>query len=179
MINNLKIILAMVMSLDGKTTQWEKPHLHDWTSKEDQKHFSLLLDQHTVIIMGRKTYDSAASQMNHIPSRLRVVMTHSPKKYESFAKPGMLEFTNESPLEIYNRLKNCGKKNILLLGGEQINTLFFRAKLIDEIWITIEPKLFGKGNSLITNAQFDIQLKLKSSKKLNKNGTLLLKYRVC
>ena len=75
-------------------------------------------------------------------------------------------------------LEKQNYKQSLLVGGSEINTLFFRDKLVDEIWLTIEPKIFGNGNDLTTGQNFDIELKLKSSKRLNTTGTLLLKYEV-
>src|SRR6185437_14999451 len=108
----MKVILAMVMSLDGKTTRWGESQLHEWTSKEDQQHFASLLQHHEVIIMGRHTYEVAAPYMEHLPSRLRIVMTRTPEKFTLLEEPGMLEFTNETALEIVNRLKNKKVENI-------------------------------------------------------------------
>ena len=49
------------------------------------------------------------------------------------------------------------------------NGLFLEKKLIDEIILTIEPKIFGQGLSLF-NKDFDINLELLEIKKLNKNS---------
>ena len=88
--------------------------------------------------MGRKTYEAAHIQLK--PGILRIVLTHNPQK----GVPGILEFTDETPRELVNRLKNKYKQ-MLLLGGSDIATQFFEEKLIDEVWLTIEPKIFGSG----------------------------------
>jgi riboflavin biosynthesis pyrimidine reductase len=55
--------------------------------------------------------------------------------------------------------------------------LFFAAGLVDEIWLTVEPILFGGGTPLLV-ARVDVRLELLASEKLNAAGTLLLRYRV-
>ena len=61
---------------------------------------------------------------------------------------------------------------------ELINNQLFEANLIDEIILTIEPKIFGSGHNILTNAKIDRQLKLLDYQKLNDQGTLLLHYKI-
>jgi len=65
----------------------------------------------------------------------------------------------------------------LLLGGASLNNSFFKANFVNELWLTLEPKLFGSGNDLAGNAELDINLELFEMEKLNSQGTLLLKYK--
>jgi dihydrofolate reductase len=48
---------------------------------------------------------------------------------------------------------------------------------VDEIWLTVEPLLFGGGTPLLA-ARVDVRLALLASERLNAAGTLLLRYRV-
>ncbi len=34
---------------------------------------------------------------------------------------------------------------MLVVGGPHVATSFLKAQLIDELWLTIEPKIFGMG----------------------------------
>ncbi|MBI4097801.1 MAG: dihydrofolate reductase family protein [Candidatus Levybacteria bacterium] len=172
----MKIILVVVTSLDGKTTKWNLPDVAGLSSKEDQKYFFSTLNKNKLIIMGRKTFEVANPDIYKPPKKLRVVITKNPGKYKNVKD--RLEFTNDSPKKILSNLTKRGFKQALLVGGAQINDLFLKANLVDEVWQTIEPKIFGMGNGLAANSKFDIGLKLLNSKKLNKNGTLLLKYKV-
>lgn len=174
----MKVILAMVMSADGKTTKWNNPRLYEWTSKEDQNHFFSLIKKNKVIIMGRKTFIAAKSVMKLSPKKLRIILTKTPEKYADLKVAGQLEFTNDSPEEIIKKLKSRGYTEVLLAGGEHVNALFFKAKLINEVWLTIEPAIFGSGNGLVVGEKLDIRMQLKDIKKLNNNGTILLKYQV-
>lgn len=174
----MKVILAMVMSVDGKTTKWSNPKIYEWTSKEDQNHFSSLIESSRVIIIGRKTFVAAKSIIKLSPNNLRIILTKAPKEYESISIDGQLEFTDDSPKEILKKLKTRGYTQALLAGGEHVNALFFKEHLINEVWLTIEPHIFGFGNQLVAEEKLDTQMQLKSIRRLNKNGTILLKYLV-
>ncbi len=174
----MKVILAAVISLDGKTTKWNLPGVHDLSSKEDQEYFLSALNKNKLIIMGRKTFEVAKPDIYKGPKKLRVVITKNPKKYKKLEVEGRLRFTNEKPEQILRTLEKQGFKQALLVGGSEINALFFKAKLVDEVWLTVEPKIFGSGNGITMNNELNVELKLKSSKRLNVNGTLLLKYKV-
>lgn len=174
----MKVVLAMVMSVDGRTTKWNNPNIYEWTSQEDKKHFFSLIEKNNVIIMGRKTYEAAASVMKLTPSKLRIVLTESPKVYADKATARQLEFTDESPKALIKRFEDRGYKQALLVGGERINEMFFKAKLINEVWVTIEPRFFGTGNGLVAEYKLDVKMRLKNVKIINKAGTLLLKYQV-
>ena len=128
--------------------------------------------------MGRRTFEIAKPDIYKGSKKLRVVITKKPNEYRELEVPGRLKFTNKHPKQIVSELEKQGFKQALLVGGSGINALFFKDKLIDEVWITIEPKIFGRGNNLIANLNLDVQLKLESLKKLNGKGTLLLKYKV-
>ena len=65
---------------------------------------------------------------------------------------------------------------VLLAGGARVYSSFIKEGLVDEIYLTVEPVIFGQGKPLLADGDSDVNLKLVSSKKLNKNGTLLLKY---
>jgi dihydrofolate reductase len=76
------------------------------------------------------------------------------------------------------RFKKENEQTVLIVGGAQIATLFLKAKLIDELWLTLEPKIFGSGSGFVNDEKLDIQLKLISCKQGNDQGTLITKYKV-
>lgn len=148
----MKVILAMVLSLDGKSTKAdESPNL--WASVEDQGFFKQLKEKVGVLIMGRKTYEAAGKP--HGDGIRRIVMSRN----TGFSLPTDI---NEA----------------LLIGGSELNAEFFRRKLIAEMYLTVEPKIFGAGLPLAQIAGLDVQLELLTVKQLNPQGTLLLHYRV-
>jgi dihydrofolate reductase len=172
----MKVVLLYVASLDGKLTKWEQTTVHEWTSPEDAAHFQKIRDNSNLIVMGIQTFlDVQPTPTN---GTLRIVMTKDADMYAKKTVPGQLEFSKELPEQLIKRLEKEGYKELLLVSGQKLTTAFFQKNLIDEVWITIEPKIFGTGKSLITEEPMDISLRLLSSKQLNENGTLLLHYKV-
>ncbi|MBI4009065.1 dihydrofolate reductase [Candidatus Roizmanbacteria bacterium] len=174
----MKVVVVMVETLNGKITKGVNPDVTVWTSKEDQRHFQAVLSKHSLIVMGSKTFAAARKQIKLEAKKLRVVLTRDPEKYKKFKVTGQLEFTSESPQKLVSRMKKKGYKTMLVVGGGEINSLFFKTGLVDELYLTIEPKIFGEGRPLVSEEELDISLRLLSIKKLNSKGTLLLKYSV-
>lgn len=169
----------MASSVDGKTTRGEEPSIYHWTSKEDKAYFFKLLEKQKIIIMGRNTYEAARSIMKLSPKTLRIVMTKNPERFAKKEIKGQLEFSSEKPSQLIKRLEKKGYSSAMLISGEIINGIFLEEKLINEIYLTIEPALFGKGkNMIIVKDVVQTQLHLKDIKKLNSQGTLLLHYLV-
>jgi dihydrofolate reductase len=173
----MNVTLIAVQSIDGKTTKWGEPNIYTWTSKEDHDNFFSHIDSNNFIVMGSKTYDAAKSVIRLAPNKITLVMTKNPSRYSDDAIPGQLEFTSQTPEQIIQAFKKS-YSDLLLTGGAEINKLFFDAKLVNKIILTIEPVLFGDGTNLVESFPFDISLELNSFKQLNKKGTLLLEYSV-
>lgn len=169
-------MLVFVTSLDGKITNSDSHSVKSWSSKEDQDYFKKLWDSSEVIVMGSSTYKSAPAVPN--ASHHLVVMTRTPEKYKDKEVPGQLEFTTQKPVEIVEEFKEKGLQEMLVVGGAHIATSFLKAKLIDEIWLTIEPKVFGAGSNFVIDEDLDVDLQLISVDKVNERGTLITKYTV-
>lgn len=174
----MKLILVMVTSLDGRSTQKGGGNIHEWTSKEDQVHFKKTVEDALLIIMGSSTYELAGEGMEHREGRLRIVVTRNPEKYSDQKIPGQLEFTSENPTELIKRLETAGFSEGYLVGGAHTNTEFFKEGLVTELWQTLEPKILGLGNGIVGDETVNVSLKLLSEEQLNEHGTLLLKYAV-
>ncbi len=171
----MKIIFVAVTSLDGKMTRGDSPLVHEWSSDEDAFHFLQTRNEHSLIVMGSGTYDIVKPLAEK--ARLRIVLTSKPERYANEMVPGQIEFSKESPAELVERLEDLGYEQMLLVAGQKVTTEFFKENLITEVWLTIEPKIFGAGNALVIE-RMEVDLQLLSIEKLNEQGTILLKYRV-
>lgn len=174
----MKITLAMVISVDGKTTKGSEKNVREWSSDDDQQHFQNLKSKNQVIIMGRKTYAQVKNQLKLSSSILRVVVTKYPEKFATSTVKEQLEFTSDTPECIVDKLIAKGYQKALLVGGHELNTGFLRAKLVNELVLTIEPVLFGDGLSLIASNLSEVRLQLISINQLNKQGTLVCRYKI-
>ncbi len=88
---------------------------------------------------------------------------------------GNLTFTDKQPKEILDDLEKEGYSKVVLAGGALVNSLFADAGLIDEIIITITPKIFGFGISLFT-PEISMELELGEMKRLGRNSVCLKYY---
>jgi dihydrofolate reductase len=173
----MRVTLIAVQSLDGFITRHGTPGA-GFASEADQRYFRAALRGFDCAVMGRATYAQSRATGGGQPdaSRRRVVLTRAPEKFAADTVPGAVEFTAEPPEKIIARLRAAGHRTCALLGGAQIHSLFLAAGLVDELWLTVEPRLFGGGTPLLTTPT-DARLELLAHLPLD-SGTLLLKYAV-
>lgn len=176
--HKIKIIFIAAISLDGKITMGDNSDVHAFTSPEDALHFRSLLDKSELVVMGRRTYDTIKNDVKHIPGRIRIILTREPEKYKRDEIKDQLEFTDESPKNLSERLAEKGYKEMLLVSGSTISTEFFKANLVDEIYLTLEPWILGAGKPVVLDNELNKKFELLKIKKLNSKGTLLLHYKL-
>lgn len=158
----------MVVTLDGIIAK-SSNHFPDWSSSEDKKLFAKISKEKKVLIMGENTYNTFPQ---NLPGRLHVVFSLE----ENHPKKEGVKWVKGEPEDVIEELEKDGHKEAILGGGAFINGLFAERGLIDEVILTVEPKLFGKGLTLF-DRDLDINLKFKSVEKLNED-TLALRYDV-
>jgi dihydrofolate reductase len=164
----MKIILMMAVTADGKIAK-SSDHFPDWTSKEDKKLFAKISKEQGVVIMGDKTFFTFPKPL---PDRLNVVFTleKNPPQMEN------VKWVSGEPQKVLEELEKMGYKSAILGGGSFLNTQFLKNKLIDEVYLTIEPKIFGDGLGIL-GGDFDVNLKLIDVDKINEDSAML-KYKV-
>ena len=158
----------MAMTADGKIAK-NSSHFPDWTSREDKKLFAKISREHGVVMMGEKTFATFPSPL---PGRLNVVFTMEKDKPEIEG----VKWVSGEPAIVLEELEKMGYKSALLGGGAFMNSLFLEKKLIKNIILTIEPKIFGEGISLFSK-DFNVDLKLSEVDKINDNA-IMVKYEV-
>ena len=156
--------LIAAITADGFIAK-SSDHLVAWTSKEDKKFFVEKTKEAGVVIMGLNTYKTIGKPL---PDRLNIVYSRTEKDLEG------VEVTEDEPSKLLNNLAERGYKEVAITGGAQIYTMFMEAGLVDKVYLTVEPILFGYGMSLFTK-RLDIKLKLQSTQKLN-DSTVTLEY---
>ena len=172
----MKTILIFVSSLDGKVTKWGEAHASSWSSHQDQDYYKKVLNESRLIVMGSNTFNSGTFKPS--TNHQLIIMTGHRDKYKTFEISGQIEFTNESPNDLTDRFTKEGHQQMLVLGGPRIATSFLKEQLIDELWLTLEPKIFGQGDNFATGVKLDINLQLMQCEKVNDQGTLITKYAV-
>ena len=174
----MRVVLIAAQSLDGFIAKHAEPGTA-FTSAEDKAWFPACLADFDCCVMGSATYREARAAIREqaaSSSRRRIILTRQPAAFADDAKPGRLEFTAEPPAGLCERLHAEGHRHCALLGGGEINGLFLAAGLVEEAWITLEPRIFGEGRPLATG-RLDARLHLTETVRLGPD-VLLLKYSV-
>jgi len=116
------------------------------------------------------TVDQNISPINPKKQRRHHATTKTPT-----TSPAPLTFTKDTPRKILKNLEAQGHKTAIISGGSEIYTMFLKANLVDEMYLTITPHWFGKGIPLFQGNP-NINFELYKVKKLGENE-ILLKYR--
>lgn len=168
----MHVFLIAAISADGYIAEEVKQISTSWTSKEDKKFFSERTKKAGAVVMGMSTYQTIGKPL---PDRITIVMSRTkhevPEEYK-----GKLAFTAQTPVEILAEFESYGLKEVAICGGAQIYTMFMKAGLIDTLYLTVEPVVFGKGVKLFSD-EVAAKLALKNCTQLNEQ-TLLLEYKV-
>jgi dihydrofolate reductase len=171
----MKITLSFVASADGRVTGPKGEQSRTWASPHDQSFFAKLIEKNGLVIMGRNTYEKHKRFFSKTPHIRRIVMTSgAPDK----RAPLGVEFSTLSPAKLVQKLRKERVKNGLLAGGPRLSAAFFKAKAVNELILTIEPRVFGGGLPILEGSVGKPKLSLLSVKKLNSSGALLLRYKV-
>src|ERR1035437_487584 len=172
----MRTVLVFVSTLDGKVTKWSESNVSLWSSQEDQKYFKKIWNDSKLLIMGSNTF--SADPIKPSSNQLLVIMTREPSKYKKYEVSGQLEFSDKSPDQLTLHFVKEGYEQMLVVGGAHIGTSFLKEQLIDELWLTIEPRIFGAGSNFAIEEKLDINLHLISCERVNEQGTLITKYAV-
>ena len=162
----MKVSIVAAVSADGFIARNDH-ELADWSSKEDKKVFVELTKRAGVMIMGGNTYRTIGRAL---PGRRNIVYSR-----QAILQDG-IETTQEAPAALLERLAREGYAEVAICGGRAIYDMFLQAGLVTDLYLTLEPTLFGVGITLAA-ASLHVTLRLAESTKLN-DDTLLLHYEV-
>lgn len=165
----MRCIAIVAVTIDGKIAL-DAGHFSDWTSSEDKDFLHEMLDKSDVVVVGNNTYKTAIGPLS---KRNCIVFTASVRTSEH--KSDTLTYCNPASSDCIPLLEKY--RTVAVLGGTQTYTWFLENDLLDELYITIEPVVFGRGLNLFESTK-DVLMKfcLESTKPLNEKGSLLLHY---
>jgi len=166
----MEVFIIAALTADGLIAK-NSNHPALWTSKEDKQFFQEKTKEAGIMIMGAHTF---ATIGRSLPGRKTIVYTRNPQKIDSHLPN--VRATNTPPKQLLEELKAQGHTKIAICGGSAIYTLFLQSGLVDKLYLTIEPTLFGRGMGLFT-ADLEVKLHLVSSRKLS-DDVVLLEYDV-
>lgn len=150
----------------------------NWTSKEDKARFIRLTKDAGVVVLGSATFTTFPKPLkdrrNIVYSRTKTFT--SPEGSALVGGYPLVETTQQSPAELVKRLESENAKAIAICGGSQIYTAFMKAGVVDKLFLTVEPVVFGSGIRLFSES-IDFKLRLVSSE-TTPTGTIFMEYDV-
>jgi dihydrofolate reductase len=164
------IIAIAAVTIDGKIARHAN-HFPDWTSPEDKTFFQSMLVKSDVMVIGHNTYKTAEEPLS---KRNCIIFTRDVQDTERRGA-NLLFYNAAGPTSIESILEPY--QVVAVLGGTLIYSYFLERDLIDDLYLTIEPIVFGSGLDLFHHeSAAAIRLRLVTVRQLNPEGTVLLHY---
>jgi dihydrofolate reductase len=166
----MKVLLIAAVSADGKIAESDHQLSLDWTSKEDLKFFVDRTKEAGVVIMGQTTFDTFGKPLKG--RRLIVLSKKGVGGLEGVGGVGGVETVKMDVRDLVDQLASEGNKEVVVAGGASVYGQFLNEGLVTDVYLTVEPYLFGGGVPLATG--FDrVQMKLEDVSRLGAQGVLL------
>lgn len=162
--------IIAALSADGYIARDSSAPSTAWTGKADKKRFVEISKRAGVVVMGQNTWKTFGGRA--LKDRLNIV--YSPERLADM--PEGVEITSKAPAELLAELESRGFKEVAICGGSMIYTMFMKSGLINKLYLTVEPVIFGDGIRLFKET-LDYKLKLENSTQ-TEDGALLLEYSV-
>jgi dihydrofolate reductase len=166
-----KFTAFVAASIDGRIAKNASEKSNTWTSKEDWDFFQKSLESYDAVVVGHNTYKAAKE---NIKKRNAIVFTRRVPKVEM---KGNITFLNPKTQDVGRFFFKSKYRTVAILGGPTVYDLFLKKKMLSYLFLTIEPVVFGEGIPMLSGIYKKQEFTLQSVKKLNKRGTLLLKYK--
>jgi dihydrofolate reductase len=171
----MQISLIAAIAVDGFIGRSKTDRSFDWTSKEDKSFYIEKLKEAEAIVIGRRTFET----FTRYPKNSHWSIYTSKIKEFKNPRPEIItaEATDLAPAELLEKLKAAGKEKILVCGGASVYSMFMKSGLVDKLYLTVEPVLFGSGVKLFGDDLGQIDLDLVETHQLSKQ-TIVLEYDV-
>ncbi len=143
-----------------------------WISKEEWNSYSLATQTAGGLIIGHRTYDILTKQPEFSELKDVKLAVVSEKKFKTLSPNQFVASSPKKALEFFE-----GYKEVIVAGGGTLNASFLAENLIDEIYLDVEPIIFGKGIPVFKGKDFELKLEFLGQKKIADNE-IQLHYKV-
>jgi len=171
----MNVFIIAAMSADGFIARRSDQKSTIWTSQEDKQWFVQKTKEAKVCVMGRTTFETIGAPRS---GRSILVLSSAGKTTleAQDVELGQVTQIAFSPTKLVVRLQELGVEHLAVCGGSSVYTQFLQAGLVDRLFLTIEPVLFGQGISLF-NQPLENKIELVQAHDLSEQ-TKVLEYRV-
>jgi dihydrofolate reductase len=163
----MKVVAIAAVTANGFIGQTTEQTSWDWTSPEDRKLLIQLTKEAGAVVLGVRTFETFKHK-RAFPGRRTIIYTHHPERLADIPD---IETTAETPSQFVHRLAQEGATGLAVIGGTTTYNQFLASGVLDELYLTVEPILFGSGVPLFGEAH--AKLRLLDTRQLNDNTVLL------
>jgi len=165
----MKVLLKSAISPNGLISREDGQE--DWLSSAGWDEFLEDAKIHKNIVMGRETYELVAKHyqdynFDNVDTELKVIISRN------FTAPAGYRVV-KSPEEAIELAERAGYKTLLLIGGGKLNASFLSKNLVDNIDITVNPYILGKGRPFLWPGDYELKLELLSVNRASEDRVLL------
>ena len=169
----MKVFIIAALTADGFIAKNPGQSTLTWRSKGDRQFFIAKTKEARVVVMGLNT---AKTSKRPMPDRLNIIYAKSKEELPHWKEFEGWEVTQKEPSALLQELSERGYEQVAICGGSTIYTMFMQAGVVDILYLTVEPVLFGQGMNIF-NKEIDAKLQLVSTQTLE-DSTILQKYNV-
>jgi dihydrofolate reductase len=169
----MKAFIIAALSADGFIAKNPGHSTLTWRSQGDRQFFIQKTREAKVVVMGLNT---AKTSKRPMPDRLNIIYANSKEELPLWSEFSDWEITQKDPAGLLQELSERGYETVAICGGSTIYTMFMQAGVVDKLYLSVEPVLFGQGLTLF-NKELNVKLELVSTRKLGEQ-TVLLEYNV-
>ena len=152
----MTVILLAALTADGYIARSSTDLSTRWTSREDARFFSQMTKKAGAVIMGSTTFET----LNKPLSDRKIFVLSNQAQYD-FDQEQVTVLAGQ-PAAVLARVQEEGFTTVVIAGGSQVYTQFMLAGLVDELYVTTEPVLFGAGIPLFSHS-LDMKIELLES----------------
>src|SRR5258708_1347085 len=159
----MRVILYMATTINGyiarndDSTPW---------SDEEWNAYAEMVKKVKNIIIGRRTYEIMKIEGFERIGNPHVIVIKNQEEKENIPNVVFVK----SPEQALEVASSKGFTETMVNGGSTIISLFTEKKLFDEIYLDVEPFVFGNGKPLFLQNNLELELLLEEIKKIGKNS---------
>jgi len=158
----MKVILYMAITPNGLIAKSNDDT--NWISHKEWNSYSLATREAGNLIIGHRTYNTLTKQpeFSEFKDIKIVVVATQPVNLET--EKHSVAASPKAALDLF-----ASEDKIIVAGGGSLNASFLKENLIDEIYLDIEPIIFGKGIQIFHDKDFECKLKFIDLKNISDN----------
>ncbi len=158
----MKVILYMATTLNGMIAKLDDDT--SWISGAEWDQYSKIVRSAGHLIVGHRTYDILTKQPEFVEFKNVKVVVVATKEVDLVDDSHKIATSPEAALNLCE-----GAKEVVVAGGGILNAAFLEKRLVNEIYIDIEPIILGRGLPLFNGSDFVANLRLIDSQKIADN----------